>query len=211
MIFSGAFLAKLTSIAVDRLLALLLGITYGQVVIVNRTRTVVLFIWMKRNCGRPTLPLEHDIIPPFKSSIDNIRADYFNVFLLRNISHHSTSTNTTAGWIRREKSRNLAKHDAIKEDGHQCVVGSPYISSLLSFFFWCDSCSPYSRGKLVSFSGRSTCRMCSLPKLVDKSSSLLLENQGNSKSSEGIHNRIFSLVSRLNMYSYLCNESKKFR
>ena len=47
MIFSGAFLAKLTSIAVDRLLALLLGITYGQVVIVNRTRTVVLFIWMK--------------------------------------------------------------------------------------------------------------------------------------------------------------------
>ena len=69
MIFSGAFLAKLTSIAVDRLLALLLGITYGQVVIVNRTRTVVLFIWMKRNCGRPTLPLEHDIIPPFKQLI----------------------------------------------------------------------------------------------------------------------------------------------
>ena len=144
-------------------------------------------------------------------AIDNIRADYFNVFLLRNISHHSTSTNTTTGWIRREKSRNLAKHDAIKEDGHQCFVGSPYISCLLSSFFWCDSCSPYSRGKLVSFSGRSTCRMFSLPKLVDKSSSLLLENQGNSKSSEGIHNRIFSLVSRLNMYSYLCNESKKFR
>ena len=69
MIFSGAFLAKLTSIAVDRLLALLLGITYGQVVIVNRTRTVVLFMWMKINCGRPTLPLEHDIIPPFKQLI----------------------------------------------------------------------------------------------------------------------------------------------
>ena len=67
IIFSGAFLAKLTSIAVDRLLALLLGITYGQVVIVNRTRTVVLFIWVKRNCGRPTLPLEHDIIPPFRA------------------------------------------------------------------------------------------------------------------------------------------------
>ena len=76
----SAFLAQLTSIAVDRLLALLLGIRYGQVVIVNRTRRVVLFIWMKRNCGRPTLPLEHDIIPPFKCSIDNIRADYFNVF-----------------------------------------------------------------------------------------------------------------------------------
>ena len=109
------------------------------------------------------------------------------------ISTYLTSTNTTTGWIRREKSRNLAKHDAIKEDGHQCFVGSPYISCLLSSFFWCDSCSPYSRGKLVSFSGRSTCRMFSLPKLVDKSSSLLLENQGNSKSSEGIHNRIFLL------------------
>ena len=211
MIFSGAFLVKLTSIAVDRLLTLLLGIRYGQVVIVNRTRRVVLFIGMKRNCGRPTLPLEHDIIPPFKRSIDNIGADYFNIFLLRNISHHSTSTNTTAGWIIREKSKNLAKHDAIKEDGHQCFVGSPYISCLLSSFFRCDSCNPYSRAKLVSFSGRSTCRMFSLPKLVDKSSSLLLENQGNSKSSGGIHNRIFSLFSRLNMHSYLCNESKKFR
>ena len=30
-------------------------------------------------------------------AIDNIRADYFNVFLLRNISHHSTSTNKAAG------------------------------------------------------------------------------------------------------------------
>ena len=190
MIFSGAFLAKLTSIAVDRLLALLLGITYGQVVIVNRTRTVVLFMWMKRNCVSAYFTFGTRYHTSFQA-IDNIRADYFNVFLLRNISHHSTSTNTTTGWIRREKSRNLAKHDAITEDGHQCFVGSPYISSLLSFFFWCDSCSPYSRGKLVSFSGRSTRRIFSLRKLVDKSSSLLLENQGNSKSSEGIHNIIF--------------------
>ena len=110
------------------------------------------------------------------------------------------STNTTAGWIRREKSRNLAKHNAIKEDGHQCFVGSPYISCLLFSFFRCDSCNPSSRAKLVSFSGRSTCRMFSLPKLVDESSSLLLENQGNSKSSEGIFLLVLDLIHRPECY-----------
>ena len=43
-IFSGVSLATLTSIAVERLLALFLGIRYGQVEIVRRTLTVVLFI-----------------------------------------------------------------------------------------------------------------------------------------------------------------------
>ena len=59
------------------------------------------------------LALEYDIIPPFKRSIDDIRADDFDAFLLQNILHHSTSINASAEWISREKSRKLAKHDAI--------------------------------------------------------------------------------------------------
>ena len=43
-IFSGVSLAILTSIAVERFLTLFLGIRYGQVEIVRRTLTVVLFI-----------------------------------------------------------------------------------------------------------------------------------------------------------------------
>ena len=43
-VFFGVSLATLTSIAVERLLALFLGIRYGQVEIVRRTLTVVLFI-----------------------------------------------------------------------------------------------------------------------------------------------------------------------
>lgn len=42
------------------------------------------------------LALEYDIIPPFKRSIDDIRADDFNAFLLQNILHHSTSINASA-------------------------------------------------------------------------------------------------------------------
>lgn len=71
-VFFGVSLATLTSIAVERLLALFLGIRYGL------------------------LALEYDIIPPFKRSIDDIRADDFNAFLLQNILHHSTSINASA-------------------------------------------------------------------------------------------------------------------
>ena len=38
-----------------------------------------------------------DIISTFKWSIDNIRADDLNVFLLQNLSRHSKSENTGAG------------------------------------------------------------------------------------------------------------------
>ena len=43
------------------------------------------------------LLLEKDIIPTFKWSIDNIRADDLNVFLLQNLSCDSKSANTGAG------------------------------------------------------------------------------------------------------------------
>ena len=131
----------------------------------------------EKNCGRPTLPLEHDIIPPFKSSIDNIRADYFNVFLLRNISQHSTSTNTSAGWIRREKSNALWVHLTL------AVCYLPFSGVTVVILI-----------QGLQLSGRSTCRMFSLPTLVDESSSLLLENHGNSKSSEGIFLLVLDLI-----------------
>lgn len=46
-ISSGVSLATLTAIGVDRLLALLLGLRYRQVVTVNRVRTIIFLFWLK--------------------------------------------------------------------------------------------------------------------------------------------------------------------
>ena len=46
-ISSGVSLATLTAIGVDRLLALLLGLRYRQVVTVKRVRTIIFLFWLK--------------------------------------------------------------------------------------------------------------------------------------------------------------------
>ncbi|XP_020626984.1 melanocyte-stimulating hormone receptor-like [Orbicella faveolata] len=46
-ISSGVSLATLTAISVDRLLALLLGLRYRQVVTVKRVRTIIILFWLK--------------------------------------------------------------------------------------------------------------------------------------------------------------------
>ena len=82
----------LNSVSVYRLLALLSGMRYRQVA----SRVCDLSIWVKVLWFAHLL-LEKDIIPTFKWSIDNIRADDLNVFLLQNLSRHSKSENTGAG------------------------------------------------------------------------------------------------------------------
>ena len=145
-------------------------------------------------CGWFHLPLEKDIISTFKWSIDNIRADDLNVFLLQNLSRHSKSANTGAGWIDWEKKRNLIKHDAVWKDGHQCFVGSTYISSRLSSLYCSDGCNPYPKAYLHSFPGRRACIMFSLRQLLSESCPLLLENQAKSKISEEIITEIYSSI-----------------
>ena len=46
-ISSGVSLATMTAISVDRLLALLLGLRYRQVVTAKRVRTIIFLFWLK--------------------------------------------------------------------------------------------------------------------------------------------------------------------
>ena len=180
----------LNSVSVYRLLALLSGTRYRQEFAVP----IYQYGW-ENSVWLVHLPLEKDIISTFKWSIDNIRADDLNVFLLQNLSRHSKSANTGAGWIDWEKKRNLIKHDAVWKDGHQCFVGSTYISSRLSSLYCSDGCNPYPRAYLHSFPGRRACIMFSLRQILSESCPLLLENQAKSKISEEIITEIYSSIS----------------
>ena len=93
------------------------------------------------------------------------------------------------------KKRNLIKHDAVWKDGHQCFVGSTYISSRLSFLYRSDGCTPYPRAYLYSFPGRRACIMFSLRQILSESCPLLLQNQAKSKISEEIITEIYSSIS----------------
>ena len=99
------------------------------------------------------------------------------------------------GELTGKKKRNLIKHDAVWKDGHQCFVGSTYISSRLSSLYCSDGCNPYPRAYLHSFPGRRACIMFSLRQILSESCPLLLENQVKSKISEEIITEIYSSIS----------------
>ena len=52
-------------------------------------------------------------------------------------------------WLGKKKEPH--QHDAVWKDGHQCFVGSTYISSQLSSLYCSDGCNPYPRAYLHSF------------------------------------------------------------
>ena len=111
-ISSGVSLATLTAIGVDRLLALLLGLRYRRVVTVKRVRTIIFLFWLKSSAVG-FLYIWDDCLLYLKCCIGNVRGYNFYLFLRKNLSHYSTSTNTSTRYSWRSEWKYFAKYGAI--------------------------------------------------------------------------------------------------
>ena len=99
-ICSGVSLSTLTAISVDRLLALLLGMRYRQVVTVKRVRTAVFLFWLK-SCAVGTLYVwsldAYFIVSGVLILVDVIITTYSYTRIFRTIRRQQTQVHNTLG------------------------------------------------------------------------------------------------------------------
>ena len=112
-IFSGASLSTLTAIGVDRLLALLLGIRYRQVVTVKLVRVVVILLWMKSSlvgflylCNMTSYYIASGVL----IMLEVIISTYSYTRIFRTIRRQQTQVQDTLGGKRAGTSPNMARY-----------------------------------------------------------------------------------------------------
>ena len=116
-ICSGVSLSTLTAISVDRLLALLLGLRYRQVVTVKRIRWVVFSVLDQKLGGRYAVPLGREHLLHHVRCVNTGRGYNCNLFLHKNLSHNSASTNSSSSHSWSRPKRNYrTKHGALQKD-----------------------------------------------------------------------------------------------
>ena len=112
-ISSGVSLATLTAIGVDRLLALLLGIRYRQVVTVKRVRTIVSLLWLKSFVVGPLYvrnKTAYFIAIGVLIAVDVIISTYSYIRIFRTIRRQQTKVHDTLGVQRKSNSPNMARY-----------------------------------------------------------------------------------------------------
>lgn len=139
-IFSGVSLLTLTAISVARLLALLLRTRYRHVVTVKRVRAAVVNFWLTASVtGILSYVLDMNSyfiisgvctgsLLPFLISTYCYSRIFLTIRRLRRIHLQSTPFGLTAS-----SGLNMARY--WQEDSSQCIVDSPYTSSMLSSLF----------------------------------------------------------------------------
>ena len=126
VILGGVSLLTITAISVDRLLALVLGLRYRQVVTLRRTRIFIIISWIPGFMHNNNIPLYNSL----------------NVLLHEYLFHVSPSTSSStrpSSSRRRERRANATKYITIQKDIIQCFVGTDNISGLLSSLCNCSS------------------------------------------------------------------------
>ena len=110
---SGVSLSTMTAISVDRLLALLLGLRYGQVVTLNRTYIVVITLWVLSAVvsstwlWNPQITLWHQIIGiPLCITISIF--SYTKIFLT--LRHHHTQIHSHVQQPNQTNQLNIARY-----------------------------------------------------------------------------------------------------
>ena len=89
--FCGMSLSTLTAISVDRLLALLLGLRYRQVVTLRRVRLLVIIFWLSSIMSAIILIFYHDIVTRIiyiNMSLCIVTSTFCYVTIYVTISHH---------------------------------------------------------------------------------------------------------------------------
>ena len=125
-------LLTLSAISVDRLLALLLGLRYRQVVTLKRTYLAAISFWVFSFVGS-IVYLWNDLISTWYSyTYCTTVSSYLALLLHKDFSEAASSSNSSARECSRTtKPNNSTKHYAIQRDCVHCTVVAVNISCLL--------------------------------------------------------------------------------
>ena len=138
-VLSLVSLMTMTAISVDRLLALLLGLGYKQIVTLKRTYIIVTTFWvfnlvatLSRFLHHPITFLYFYLVISFCLVISV--ASYAKICLHSQISPSTSTRSTTA------EPNKCTEHGAIQKGSVQCTVGAVSIGCLLCTSIYIDSC-----------------------------------------------------------------------
>ncbi|CAH3193571.1 unnamed protein product [Porites evermanni] len=144
--FCGVSLLTLTAISVDRLLALLLGLRYRQVVTVKKTYIAILAFWIVSVVGVPASTAIREYVHYAATALClaiTIVAYSKIFFRLRHNQIHRIYRLT------RRKPSNSNEHSSIQKGSVQCTVGAGSIGRLLSATYHSDSFNTSKRDAFI--------------------------------------------------------------
>ena len=159
----------------DRLLALLLGLRYRQVVTVKRVRKIIFLYWLKSSVVG--VLYVWDMTAYFISSavlvmLEVVISTYSYARIFCTIRLQQTQVQDTVGSQRASMSPNIARY----KKQLSMHWRSPNTGNMLSSFRRNNDCIGCSGIESVSFSGRGYGSKFSLPQFHAESCSLLLED-----------------------------------
>ena len=169
-------LLTLTAISVDRLLALLLGLRYRQVVTLKRTRITAIGLWILSIFGASTLFWNRLIVSWYQyigtavCLVTTIFAYAKIFFTLR----HNHINHVPQAQPRKAISLNI--YSSIQKGSVQCIVGTGNIGCLLSAIFYSGSSHTSNRDSFILFPCLGVYSYFTVFKLFVKSIVILLED-----------------------------------
>ena len=145
-ILCGASLSTTTAISVDRLLALLLGLRYRQVVTVRRVMALVVTMWLSSILIAAVVYYSYLIALDMASAGTRVVYSDLHFLLHQNISHASPFSSTSARprQSRTTKWRRIATEQSkVQKDSVHGSVDTNDITGLLSPIWFSRSCKGY--------------------------------------------------------------------
>ena len=190
-------LLTLTAISVDRLLALLLGLRYRELVTLKRTYASM------HNCFMDCLYCRFNNL--LSKLLNDLKVwvyrciivdSYLNFLLRKNYSYSpsSSKSSTQSGSASRAEPKNSAEHIEIQKGSVQCTVAAVDISCLLSTLWYSCDFDDSKRAFSASLSCKASCTDFNFLELIIKSDSLLLEDERRQTSSEGHSQKMFLFI-----------------
>ena len=151
-IFSGVSLSTITAISVDRLMALLLGIRYRQVVTIKRVRIIVFLPWVQ--CALLGAVSFWSIRAfAIASGVTIMLMITISTYSYTRIFHYFRCRRKAVQDHGLPRSRCQADDGAVQKDSHQFAVGSLNVNVMLPSFYISHSHNAYSWIKLNTICG----------------------------------------------------------
>ena len=181
-ILASVSLLTMTAVSVDRLLALILGLRYKQVVTLKRTYLLLIIFWIVSSIlGATSSFVNHRIAIRFSYVVIGVclittTVSYMKIF--HGLHHNQNQLQSACA-------TSSPQHGAIQRGSAQCTVGAVGISSLLFTVRHSHSCSSWRESFSLWISSLWMRRDLSLLKLFVEPVSLLLEDYWSETSSKG--------------------------
>ena len=181
-------LFTLTAISMDRLLALLLGLRYRQVVTLRRISLTLTLSWIVSTIASTAYFWNHQINSWFSYIVVSLclvtsifaYAKFSLVFVITKFMH-----------MKILRQCQLNQPCAIQKNSVHCIMGAAGITCLLSAARFCGGFCPTKRYCIIGFRCKALFNNFDSPKLVIKPNSLLLEDQRSQTSGKRNNQRTF--------------------